>query len=66
MTLIINGQHHELAGPVTVARLLKDLGTVPERVAIMVNDRIISRSARDETCLKDQDRVEILTFVGGG
>lgn len=50
----------------TVEQLLKDLGTVPERVAVMVNDRIIHRTARGETLVKDQDRIEILTFVGGG
>jgi len=66
MTLIVNGQQHEGTGPLTVEQLLKDLGTVPERVAVMVNDRIIHRTARGETLVKDQDRIEILTFVGGG
>lgn len=66
MMLIINGQQNEYAGPVTVEQVLKDLGTVPERVAVMVNDRIIPRAARGELHMKDQDRIEILTFVGGG
>ena len=66
MTLIVNGQQHEGTDSLTLEQLLKDLGTVPERVAVMVNDRIIPRSARGETLVKDQDRIEILTFVGGG
>lgn len=66
MTLIINGQPHKYDGPVTVEKLLKDLGTVSERVAVMVNDRIIPRAGRGDVCVKDQDQIEILTFVGGG
>jgi len=66
MTIIVNGTEHELDNPGTLGHLLKSLEIVPERVAIMVNDRIIPRAGRNEAVLKAGDRIEILTFIGGG
>ncbi len=66
MNISINGTPHELAGPGTVENLLNSLEIVPEHVAIMVNDRIIPKAERSGSELKEGDRVEILTFMGGG
>ena len=40
--------------------------TQPERVAVMVNDRVLRRSDLDATGLSGGDSVEIVTFAGGG
>jgi thiamine biosynthesis protein ThiS len=66
MNIIVNGNQHELAVAGTLGQLLKELEIVPERVAIMVNDRVISKASRAEVVLRDGDRIEILTFIGGG
>jgi sulfur carrier protein len=66
MHIMINGTPHELGKPETVGHLLTSLEIVPERVAIMVNDRIIPKEERAGSELKEGDRVEILTFMGGG
>jgi thiazole synthase len=66
MNIIVNGNQHELAGAGTLGQLLKEMEIVPERVAIMVNNRIIPKVGRQDVVLKAGDCVEILTFMGGG
>jgi sulfur carrier protein len=66
MNIVVNGNKHELGGAGALGQLLKELEIVSERVAVMVNDRIVPKAARGEFVLKEGDRVEILTFIGGG
>ena len=66
MTITVNGASHELGGPGTLGHLLRTLDISPDRVAVMVNDRILRREERDDSILNEGDRVEILTFIGGG
>ena len=66
MHIIVNGHGQELSGQGGLLGLLSELGVVSERVAVMVNDVIIPKTRRHETVLREGDRVEILTFVGGG
>lgn len=66
MNIVVNGSQHELAGSGTLDQLLKELDIVPERVAIMVNDKVIPKAGRAGVVLNEGDRVEILTFIGGG
>ena len=66
MTIVVNGNPHDVKGTATLGQLFKDLDIVPERVAVMVNDRIIPKAGRSEFGLNEGDRVEVLTFIGGG
>ena len=50
----------------SLEELIRELGANADQVAIMVNDRIIPKEKRGSVQLKDGDRVEILTFMGGG
>ena len=65
-TLTVNGESLELQGSGDITSLLLQLGANGERVAIMVNDTIIAREAWPAILLVDGDRVEVLTFAGGG
>jgi thiamine biosynthesis protein ThiS len=62
----INGQDRELASGLTMSALLADLDLQPVRVAIEVNRELVSRCDFAETTIRDGDRIEIVTFVGGG
>ena len=64
--LIVNGQPQELAGKGAVGDLLKQLGAAQDRVALMVNDRVVKRASWGEIRLQNGDRVEVLAFAGGG
>jgi sulfur carrier protein len=66
MKLIVNGKAHVHNGPATVSVLLRNLKVNGNRVAIMVNDNIIAGRERARFPLKEGDRIELLTFAGGG
>jgi len=66
MNLTVNGQAHEHKGKATVQGLLDGMEIDCARVAVMVNDRVISRPRYAAARLCENDRVEILTFAGGG
>ena len=64
--VIINGDEKEVAAGTTVAALLRELDASPKRVAVEVNRELVTRGEYDETILAEGDRIEIVTFVGGG
>lgn len=66
MHLEINGKPVETPDGQTVADLLARFDLQPLRVAVEVNESLVRRSRFPETRLRDGDRVEIVTLVGGG
>ncbi len=66
LTVHVNGEARSLARGVTVSGLLENLGLDGPAIAVEVNRTIIPRRAHGEHRLEDGDRVEIVTFVGGG
>jgi thiamine biosynthesis protein ThiS len=66
MTIRLNGEAHELAGPLTVTALLASLDLDPRRVAVEHNLIVVKRAAYDTTIVADGDEVEVVNFVGGG
>lgn len=64
--LFVNGETREFDKDATVASLLEKLGTPPERVAIELNLQVLDKQEYARTVLKDGDRLEIISFVGGG
>ena len=66
MTIILNGDPVEVAGPLTVTALLAHLGVDSRRVAVEHNLTVIKRALYDSTQIADGDQVEIVNFVGGG
>ncbi len=66
MKLIVNGQAEQIASGTTVAGLIAQHDLAPLRVAVEVNEELIPRKQFDASELRPGDRVEIVTFVGGG
>jgi len=66
VTIVLNGERHELAGPMTVAELLARLEIDSRRVAVEHNQVVVKRTAFDDTVVREGDEVEIVNFVGGG
>lgn len=50
----------------SVADLVFELGLDGKPVAVEVNEKIVAKKDYKNCMLKDEDRVEIVTFVGGG
>ncbi len=66
MHVTINGQQEALADGLSVANMLATRQLQPIRVAVEINEQIVPRKRFDETTVKAGDRIEIVTFVGGG
>ena len=66
MTIRLNGEPYEIAGPVTVTALLQQLEIDARGVAVEHNLVVIKRDAYPTTTVNDQDEIEIVNFVGGG
>jgi thiamine biosynthesis protein ThiS len=66
VTIQLNGDPYELAGPLTVAALLDALAIDPRRVAVELNLTVLKRAAFPTTTIQAGDTMEIVNFVGGG
>jgi thiazole synthase len=66
MTIMLNGDPVEVAGPLTLSALLVQLGVDPRRVAVEHNLTVVKRALYDSTNVQDGDQIEIVNFVGGG
>ena len=66
MQLQINGEAREVADELKLSELVDELSLAPERVAIELNQKVVRRKRWAETTLADDDRIEIVHFVGGG
>jgi thiamine biosynthesis protein ThiS len=66
MKIVLNGDPHEVAGPMTLTALLSLLNVDPRRVAVEHNLDVVKRSNYDSTQIQEGDQIEIVNFVGGG
>ena len=61
----INGEYKDAAGQ-TLSQYLASTACNPERIVIEYNDQILPKENYETTFLADDDRVEIISFMGGG
>jgi thiamine biosynthesis protein ThiS len=66
LALSVNGEVHRLAGPITIAGLLRALSFPQKGVAVELNREIVPRSAFETTLASAGDCIEVVQFVGGG
>lgn len=66
MNLIINGKPKEYTATCTVADVLQELGISSDTVVVELNQSILQPETFSEQLLKDEDKLEIIRFVGGG
>jgi thiamine biosynthesis protein ThiS len=66
LTIRVNGEPMEIAGPRTLATLLAELNIDPRRVAVEHNLTIVKRAQHDAVMVREGDEIEIVNFVGGG
>jgi len=62
----VNGESKELVEGLSLIDLINQLDLPLQRIAVELNKAVVRRSAWDQTVLKDDDRIEIVHFVGGG
>ena len=66
MRIQINGETREVPDALSLQKLVVDLELAPERLAIELNRNVVRRADWPATILKEDDRVEIVHFIGGG
>jgi len=62
----LNGEPREVEPDTSVAQLVATLGLAPKQVAVERNKEIVRRADHATTTLQPGDRLEIVTFFGGG
>ena len=61
----VNGEKTNCDGK-TVAQLLLESNYDRKRVAVEVNGDILPKAEYDNTVIKENDSIEVVSFVGGG
>ncbi|MGM0442968.1 MAG: sulfur carrier protein ThiS [Fibrobacterota bacterium] len=62
----INGTEKDIPVGISLTALLESKEIDPAGVVVEQNGTIVRRNRFSETEIKDGDRIEILSFVGGG
>lgn len=65
MRIVVNGQDKQIAPGLTVRQFLEQSSLPVDKVAVELNRRLL-KTERYDTPLKENDEIEIVTFVGGG
>ena len=66
MWLLLNGERREVADGITLSQLVTTLDLPPERIAVELNQSVVRRVDWPKLALQENDRLEIVHFVGGG
>ena len=64
--ITVNGKQIQLASEMSVADYLELNNYQIKRIAVELNEEILPKYSYSDTMLKDGDRLEVVTFVGGG
>ena len=66
ITIHINGEMKLIESSQTIVALLKNLNLNKNNIAIEVNREIVSKSNYENHIIMDEDKIEIVNFIGGG
>ncbi|MBL7004911.1 MAG: sulfur carrier protein ThiS [Gammaproteobacteria bacterium] len=66
MNINVNGDVMEVEDSTTVEDLIMQLSLGNKRIAVEVNQRIITKSLHGSTKLTSNDTIEIIHAIGGG
>jgi sulfur carrier protein len=66
MKLTVNGAPRDVPEGARIPELLTLLQVPPGQVAVEVNGEVVRRAQHPDVQLQPGDRIEVVTFVGGG
>jgi sulfur carrier protein len=64
--ITVNDEVRDVAAGTTIADLLEELGMRPKFVAVERNLELVPRARHAECELAENDKLEVVTLVGGG
>lgn len=62
----VNGKDYEGRKGMTLVDLIDELKIEHQRLAVELNEDVISKSVFETTVIHDGDAIEVVSFVGGG
>jgi len=63
--VFVNGNEQAASGK-TVEDIINEMNIDKRTIAVELNEEIVSKADYDKTILKDEDVLEVVSFVGGG
>ena len=66
MNIFINGKVSEVKKNINIQDILRMNNISDENIVVEINRTIISKMYWDDTKIKENDKIEIITAVGGG
>lgn len=66
MQITINGEKRTIDNNTSITGLIEELNIDAQRVAVELNRNIIDKADYSKTILKENDSLEIVSFIGGG
>lgn len=66
MIIKINGKEEIVERPLNLIELVLQKSLVPDHIVIEHNFKIIPKDEWNNIALKENDNIEIISFVGGG
>ena len=66
MNILLNNKPEILFDGSTVQKLLEDKNIKSKYFAVEINRKIIPKSTHNTHIIKDGDKIEIITAIGGG
>ena len=66
MTLVYINGCEQAANGKTVVDIINEMNIDKRTIAVELNEEIVSKADYDKTILKDEDVLEVVSFVGGG
>jgi sulfur carrier protein len=66
LKIFVNGDAKEVSDDCSVQDLLAEMDIVGQRLAVEVNEEIVSKSRHAEYSFNAGDKVEIVHAIGGG
>lgn len=64
--IVVNGERRAVAAGSSALDVLVELDLAGRPIAVEVNERVVPRGQLAACMLRDGDRLEIVTLVGGG
>ncbi len=66
MKIVVNGKELEFNNEITIEQLLVNLEIEDKVMAVAVNMEIVKKDNWSSRIIKEDDKIELLHFVGGG
>lgn len=64
--MIINGKNYDFKAGITVSEMLEMLKVNENNVVVELNYEIIEKAVFKSVKLKEEDSIEVVSFMGGG